>query len=675
MFAKLHRGERRSAATAEAMAEVLAAAAPEVAARRWWPRSRPTGPCSGHQPGTPLSQLIEQGNRWTTPSPRRPRPRRLHEAPGAALGDLPRRRPRRRGAGHAPGGRPRRTAPSGDRRTDRRAARRGRGRPRSTVASVVVHGDLKADHLLVDGDRLSLLDFDSCVGRAGARSGQAPGRSALLVRPPADPGWRRPSGRSSVDTKGDPTVPDRARRYEALFLARAAARDCRPGTTTGRRADIGPDRGRRRPPPGAGRMSTGALEWVRSDASGRPRWPRCRRSPVSSGLLDVDAVAVGSARLARRGGALTARWCGPSWPDHLRAGTASSGRLPAGGGRAGGPGASDARGGGDHHHRHPPPTRRRRPRNGRTGRGRRRQRRWPTASPRRSPTRWPPARSSPSATGPGALRPPLRPRAGPADGDRTVLFGKVYASGMATVAERLSELHRCGASTAASRSPPLWTRCPSSAWWCNPRPEVRAWAVGSSTPALAHEPSAGRRGGRSGKGRSAPVRRARRAGSGAGRRAGGPAGRVGWRPWPTRRWPSGWTPSSTTCSGSPAVAGTPVPSHGSFRADHVVLKGRASSSSISTVRVERAARDAGNLLAYLRWRALRHPHVSEAVTEVDRASCPATPMSPAGRRALCHLRGRIGDQDRGAAVPPAGRRGVVRRSGADGGGRPPPPGT
>ena len=35
-------------------------------------------------------------------------------------------------------------------------------------------------------------------------------------------------------------------------------------------------------------------------------------------------------------------------------------------------------------------------------------------------------------------------QAGPADGDRTVLFGKVYASGMATVAERLTELHRCG---------------------------------------------------------------------------------------------------------------------------------------------------------------------------------------------------------------------------------------
>ena len=61
----------------------------------------------------------------------------------------------------------------------------------------------------------------------------------------------------------------------------------------------------------------------------------------------------------------------------------------------------------------------------------------------------------------------------------------------------------------------------------------------------------------------------------------------------------------------------PVPGHGSFRADHVVLRGpHVQLIDLDGYGWSEPARDAGNLLAYLRWRALRHPHVSEAVTEV-----------------------------------------------------------
>ena len=226
VFAKLHRGDRRPSVTAEVMAEVLAAAAPAIRAAPMVATVEEDGvELWAHQPGTPLSQLICQGvpvdvalGRTGTAL------RRLHEAPPRRFGVLPHRdldgevRVTRRAAHHVG-----QLLPATGARIDEVLDRADADR--ATTVPAVVHGDLKADHLLVDGDRLSLVDFDSCA----------------LAEPALDVGkfladlryWFATSGRPGIEAAqrafllgywGDPTVPDRARSYEAVFLARAAAR-------------------------------------------------------------------------------------------------------------------------------------------------------------------------------------------------------------------------------------------------------------------------------------------------------------------------------------------------------------------------------------------------------------------------------------------------------------------
>src|SRR5207249_1706931 len=58
--------------------------------------------------------------------------------------------------------------------------------------------------------------------------------------------------------------------------------------------------------------------------------------------------------------------------------------------------------------------------------------------------------------------------------------------------------------------------------------------------------------------------------------------------------------------GLPACADAFVPSHGSFRGDHVILDGdRATLIDLDGYCWADPARDAGNLLAYMGWKALR----------------------------------------------------------------------
>ena len=237
VFAKLHRGDRRPPATAEAMAEVLAAAAPAVTAAPMVATVEDDGvELWAHQPGTPLSQLICQGAPVDVALGRTGTAlRRLHEAPPRRFGVLPHRdldgevRVTRRAAHHVG-----QLLPATGARIDEVLDRADADR--ATTVPAVVHGDLKADHLLVDGDRLSLVDFDSCaVGRAGARRGQVPGRPALLVRhlrPPRDRGG--PAGVPPRLLGGPHRAGPGAELRSGVPGPGGRAGGCRSATTTGR---------------------------------------------------------------------------------------------------------------------------------------------------------------------------------------------------------------------------------------------------------------------------------------------------------------------------------------------------------------------------------------------------------------------------------------------------------
>jgi hypothetical protein len=226
VFAKLHRGDRRPPVSAEVMTGVLAAGAPPVTAAPMVAAVEADGvELWAHRPGTPLSQLISQGRAVDVALGRTGAAlRRLHEAPPRRFGALPQRdlagevRVTRRAAAYVG-----RLSPATGARIDEVLDRADADR--ATTVPAVVHGDLKADHVLVDGDQLSLVDFDSCA----------------LAEPALDVGkfladlryWFAASGRPGLEGAqtafllgywGDATVPDRARSYEAVFLARAAAR-------------------------------------------------------------------------------------------------------------------------------------------------------------------------------------------------------------------------------------------------------------------------------------------------------------------------------------------------------------------------------------------------------------------------------------------------------------------
>lgn len=82
------------------------------------------------------------------------------------------------------------------------------------------HGDFKADHLLADGDRLAVIDFDSCSRAEPARD---------LGKMLADLRWWCPAGVESAQKEflagyGSGPPPERVRAYEALWLVKMAAR-------------------------------------------------------------------------------------------------------------------------------------------------------------------------------------------------------------------------------------------------------------------------------------------------------------------------------------------------------------------------------------------------------------------------------------------------------------------
>ena len=208
-------------------------------------------------------------------------------------------------------------------------------------------------------------------------------------------------------------------------------------------------------------------------------------------------------------------------------------------------------------------------------------------------------------------------QAGPADGGRTVLFGKVYASGMATVAERLTELHRCGRLDGSFEVAGPLDTAPELGLVVQPEAGGQSLGRRVFDPAAPHS-------------RRLDAEAAGRALAGL-HRCAGPAG-------PARALADELedlrTQVGLVAAADPALARrvdtvldhlqrvapapvTPVPSHGSFRADHVVLHGsRVQLIDLDGYGWSEPARDAGNLLAYLRWRALRDPRWSAAVTEV-----------------------------------------------------------
>src|SRR5207237_2821135 len=81
---------------------------------------------------------------------------------------------------------------------------------------------------------------------------------------------------------------------------------------------------------------------------------------------------------------------------------------------------------------------------------------------------------------------------------------------------------------------------------------------------------------------------------------------------------------------------TPVPSHGAFRLDQVhITSGEARLIDLDSYRWAERARDLGNLFAYLRWRAIRHPGLASELGTVRAAfvSGYANAMDlPDGRR-------------------------------------------
>ena len=269
-------------------------------------------------------------------------------------------------------------------------------------------------------------------------------------------------------------------------------------------------------------------------------------------------------------------------------------------------------------------------------------------------------------------------QAGPADGGRTVLFGKVYASGMATVAERLTELHRCGRLDGSFEVAGPLATAPELGLVVQPEAE------GQSLGRRLFDPSASPRS------RRLDAEAAGRALAGL-HRCAGPAGPVGR--WPTSSRTCAATAGlvaeadpalarrvdavSTTCSGSRRPRSRRCPAMARSGPTMSSCTGRTSSSSTSTAtggasRHEMPATcsptSAGGRCAI--------PAVSAAVTEVRSGFLAGyAEVGRARRRALRHQRSGLGDQDRGAPLPPAGRVGVGRRSGADRGGRPAPPRT
>lgn len=202
-------------------------------------------------------------------------------------------------------------------------------------------------------------------------------------------------------------------------------------------------------------------------------------------------------------------------------------------------------------------------------------------------------------------------------GEHTTLFAKVYAAGATAVATTLAELHRCGRDSGAfSVAAPLAVV-----------PElglvVQAAAAGQSLGHRLFSPG------------SSP--RARRAAAGAAGRAlaglqgcAGPVGPVrsladdvdelrqqarviGRVDTELARRVNGVLDELDRRSTADAA---PMPAHGSFRADHIVLDG----TEVQLIDLDgygwaEPSRDAGNLLAYLRWRALRDPRWAPAVAE------------------------------------------------------------
>jgi hypothetical protein len=205
----------------------------------------------------------------------------------------------------------------------------------------------------------------------------------------------------------------------------------------------------------------------------------------------------------------------------------------------------------------------------------------------------------------------------PAGGDQTTLFAKVYAAGATAVATTLADLHRCGRRSGAfSVAAPLAVV-----------PElglvVQAAAEGQSLGHRLFSP-----------GSSARVRRA--AAGAAGRALAalhGCAGPVG----PVRSLAEevedlrrqarvvarvdaelgrGVDAVLDELDRRSAADAAPVPAHGSFRPDHVILDG----TQVQLIDLDgygwaEPTRDAGNLLAYLRWRALRDPRWAPAVAD------------------------------------------------------------
>lgn len=228
LFAKLERGDRppRSGAAA-AMAAVLAgpeAGVTVVPALALVEADRVV--LWAEQPGSPLSQLIRRGASVTSVVGRVGGAlRRLHGASAARFADLPVRdldgemRVTRRAAGHLG-----RLLPELGERVEQVLDRVATDRVDAGPA-VVSHGDLKADHLLVTDHEVSLIDFDSCASAEPALDlGKFLADLRYWFAAAGRPGLE-PAQRAFLAGYGDDgTAEARARSYEAVFLARAAAR-------------------------------------------------------------------------------------------------------------------------------------------------------------------------------------------------------------------------------------------------------------------------------------------------------------------------------------------------------------------------------------------------------------------------------------------------------------------